>query len=517
MLRIPSQVGRSGALVSVIAVSVFFLIGLIPAMSHCAQMSDADITLVVQERLASDAATGGHKIEVITDDGVVALSGMVDNILAKERAARLAETIRGVRSVVNNISVWTPERSDAQIRADVMMALATNPATGPWGIEMDVADGVIALRGGVNSWYEKQLAQKVAGSVSGVKDVVNEITVDYEQDRPDSEIAAEIRERLRWDVLVDDELIDISVVDGMVALSGIVGSAAEKRYAVSDAWVANVGDVKADDLKVESWARDERFRKTKYLPKEDEDIEGALADALFYDPRVAATDIMVMIDSGDVSLSGKVDNLKAKRAASQVAHNTVGVWTVENVIDVVPGEDRPDSAIAADVRKALKRDPYVGAYNTVVTVSDGTVRISGSVDSYFDKAQADDIAAQVGGVAAVDNRLAVDAPAGALVYDRHIDHDWWYPYNYDWYEVPGDVGIAYADSAIEQMVEDELWWSPFVDAEEINVDVENGVVTLTGTVGTWTERIEATARAYKGGAAAVENALIVDLGPDSYE
>lgn len=517
MVRIKTSYSRILTPFVMAASLLFLLVSIAPSTASARQMTDSEITLAVLDGLIEDEAVSGYNIDVRTDAGVVTLSGFVNNVRAKKRAARLAETVKGVRSVINNVEVYAPARSDGQIQDDVLTALMTNPATDSWEVDITVNGGTVTLDGTVNSWYEKQLAEKVAGSVSGVKSVTNNIALEYEDDRPDAEIAAEVREKLHWDALVDDDMVNVSVDGNTVTLTGVVGSAAEKRYAVSDAWVTNVEEVDAEGLTVESWARDERFRKQKYTPKEDEDVKEALEDALFYDPRVISTDVLVAVDSGEVRLSGKVDNLKAKRAASQVARNTVGVFAVKNQIQVRPEQEmKSDSAIAADVRKALVRDPYVKAYNVEIVSNNGVVELNGTVDTFFDKAQADDVAAQVSGVVAVDNNLLVDEPNEALVYNRWVDYDWWYPYDYGWYVVPNDFYSTTSDWEIEQNIEDELWWSPFVDTDNVNVSVDNGVATLTGAVDTWNERLEAAAEAYEGGAIAVDNDLRVEFGPEYY-
>lgn len=45
-----------------------------------------------------------------------------------------------------------------------------------------------------------------------------------------------------------------------------------------------------------------------------------------------------------------------------------------------------------------------------------------------------------------------------------------------------------SDLAIMESIEDEFFWSPFVDHEDVNVSVSDGVATLTGTVEIWAER-----------------------------
>jgi len=189
----------------------------------------------------------------------------------------------------------------------------------------------------------------------------------------------------------------------------------------------------------------------------------------------------------------------------------VGVWSVNNKIKARPGTPS-DSRIEDNVEDALGRDPYVERYEIFVSVVDGEVYLTGDVDSTFEKSRADDIAARQIGVEDVNNFLTVNDPTGA-VYDPYTDE--WYLYDYDWY-VTTDRTTAKSDWEIETDIENELFWSPFVDSDEVNVEVDAGVAHLTGTVDTWAERRAAAENAIEGGAVAVDNDLAVVYGPAYY-
>jgi osmotically-inducible protein OsmY len=72
------------------------------------------------------------------------------------------------------------------------------------------------------------------------------------------------------------------------------------------------------------------------------------------------------------------------------------------------------------------------------------------------------------------------------------------------------------DWEIKEDIEDELFWSPFVDSNEVRVSVKDGVATLTGVVDTWRERGAAADNAYDDGAKEVRNYLRVTYGPGYY-
>ncbi len=471
-------------------------------------LTDPDITFAVENELVFEESLSLNDITVSTTDGIVTLTGVVDNLLAKERAARVAETVKGVRAVVNQLTVEPVIiPTDADLVLAVENALILDSATESYEINVLAVDGVVTLTGTVQSWQEKELAEDVAKSVQGVTEVINDIEIIYALERPDAEIQEEVVQVLRRDAFVDDGLIEVDVQNGEVILSGVVGSAAEKRYAITDAWVTGVLTVDAEDLTVERWTRDSDLREDKYVIKTDAELEQAVQDALQIDPRTNAFDIEIDANAGVVTLRGVVDNLRAKRAAAQDARRTVGVVDVTNRLRIQPTLDRPDDEIAADVREALALDPDVSRFEIAVDVINGTVYLSGNVDSYFEKGEADDIASRINGVTTVRNNLVVNTIDSVITYDPYI-YETYYPYDYSWYDYQPYYTFT-SDAEIEDDIKDELWWSPFVESDEVEVTVDNGIVTLTGTVDTWSERTAATENAYEGGATWVYNNLVV--------
>jgi osmotically-inducible protein OsmY len=59
----------------------------------------------VRLRLAGDRDVRGTAIEVKVENGVVTLSGQVQNEKARQRAAKLAKKEKGVKQVVNQLTV----------------------------------------------------------------------------------------------------------------------------------------------------------------------------------------------------------------------------------------------------------------------------------------------------------------------------------------------------------------------------------------------------------------------------
>jgi osmotically-inducible protein OsmY len=448
------------------------------------KITDEDITNAIEVELIFDDAVSSHLIDVDTIEGVVTLSGTVTNMLSRDRATMIAESVKGVRSVVNEITVEPIQRSDMEIKDDVAAALVTDPITESWEIDVIVKGGKVTLTGMVDTWAEKRFAERLARKVKGISGIENTISVSYDTTRPDSEILAEVEGALEWDPYVDEHLIDVSVDKGVVTLSGTVGSAAEKTRARSDAWLAGARSVEADDLEVEPWARGPMERKTEMVLKADSEVKNAVEDALLYDPRVVSLAVDVAVESGEVTLDGTVEDLRAKEAATEDARNTTGVWRVENNLKVRPSTALSDSEIEDSIENALIRDAVVERYDLEVVVRNRKAYLYGMVDSYFEKERAEDVAAAVQGVVDVQNNLGVD-------------------YTWAWKD----------DEEIANDIENEYFWSILVDGDDIMVTVEDGVATLSGIVDNWQEYKAAVDNAFDGGARKVRSNLQVEGVP----
>lgn len=68
-------------------------------------IDDSAITAKVKAKLVKDKQTSALAIKVVTYKGVVQLSGFANSATEKMRAGELAESVSGVKSVENNISV----------------------------------------------------------------------------------------------------------------------------------------------------------------------------------------------------------------------------------------------------------------------------------------------------------------------------------------------------------------------------------------------------------------------------
>ncbi|HET6630494.1 MAG TPA: BON domain-containing protein [Woeseiaceae bacterium] len=358
----------------------------------------------VQEELAGTEGLDAESITVTLEDGMVALSGEVENILAHDRAIRAAATVRGVRAIDDNLTVRPSIRSDTQIERDVATALALDPATEYWEINALVSDGFVTLQGAVESLAEKSLATRVAKSVRGVRGVENEIMIDLPLDRSDEQVAHDVTELLRWNTTVDAETIEIEVDDAIVTLSGHVDSVYEKRQAGRLAEVTGVREVDLSDLDVR-WTGDDG--DAGLANRTAEEVQQAVRMALSLDPRIEAFKPDIEVDEGVATLTGTVDNLEAKHVAGDAARDTLGVKAVRNQLTVEPREPIADEELEERVSNALQRSPYVSNVEIDVTAVDGEIYLEGEADSWFEHYAAGNAASRIAGVTEVHNNVDV--------------------------------------------------------------------------------------------------------------
>jgi hyperosmotically inducible protein len=68
-------------------------------------LDDTNVTAAVKAQLGQDKLSTLTRIDVDTNDGVVALNGTVESAEQRARAEQLARKVNGVKRVVNNLQV----------------------------------------------------------------------------------------------------------------------------------------------------------------------------------------------------------------------------------------------------------------------------------------------------------------------------------------------------------------------------------------------------------------------------
>ena len=193
--------------------------------------------------------------------------------------------------------------------------------------------------------------------------------------------------------------------------------------------------------------------------KSDSELQRQVLQELKWDPRVDETEVGVQIKDGVVTLTGSIRSYGRKLAAAEAAHRVIGVLDVANDLVVeIPGHERPtDTEIAKAVRDSLHWHAFVDETKIHSTVAKGWVTLEGEVGQWFQQEDAARAIQRLRGVCGVTNKIKVKS--------ANIEA-----------------------TGIRDSIQDALARQAEREARQIGVQVKDGVVTLSGTVRSWSER-----------------------------
>ncbi|WP_454064938.1 BON domain-containing protein [Candidatus Nitrospira salsa] len=442
-------------------------------------VDDARITVAIKKKFSRVSRRLFSAIEVSVHEGVATLKGTAESLWAQERAGELAQVIRGVRGVIDRISVGPVGKTkDSTIQEQLEHQFREDPVVELKNLDISVKRGVVTLKGQLQSWQEKQSALSVAKMVRGVQAVRDALTVHLVEGRTDSVIRKEIVRRYQFDVWVErPELVKVSVQDGVVTLSGRVRSVYEKHRIAELSRVSGVRDVQINGVEVMRGTDDPMIRSHRPTPT-DEGITDAIHRVLAYDPRLALFDIRVSVKHGIVTLKGTVPFLSIKREAEEDVQHTVGVRAVKNQLTVQTSSSMTDQVIRTRIQNAFKHDPVLARFPLSVAVRKGTALLTGTVDSIYERHRAENVSSRIRGVHALQNKIEF-----ATREEEKTD---------------GDIQLD---------IENQVWWNPYLSEQDIVATVKDGTAILNGSVEHAPQRVIAEQQAFEAGASAVENRL----------
>ncbi len=158
----------------------------IAVKSQVAEHSDAWIALKIRSELLVKANVSATSTKVDVRDGVVTLTGTVQNLAQKDLTEAYAKDIDNVKAVRNQLVVEVPapgdstigeDMDDASITSQVKYALLSHRSTSALSTKVITENAVVSITGVAGSDAEKALVTKLAQDTRGVKSVVNDMTV----------------------------------------------------------------------------------------------------------------------------------------------------------------------------------------------------------------------------------------------------------------------------------------------------------------------------------------------------
>jgi len=232
MTTMKSLVKLAGTLLAVGLLSATLV-----AQTAAAARYDNQIQTAVTHKLA--AKSQFSNVQATTEDGIVTLSGTVDLYQRKLDAAKLARKTASVQGVRNLITVAGPNVSDAQLEQKLAQKLCFVRVGFDSTFDyfaLGVKDGVVTVEGQDRTGVGRDEALADIANMPGVKDVINNISVEPVSTYDDG-LRLRAARLIYGDSVLNRYAIDparpirIIVANGHVTLYGAVDSAMDKQIA----------------------------------------------------------------------------------------------------------------------------------------------------------------------------------------------------------------------------------------------------------------------------------------------
>jgi osmotically-inducible protein OsmY len=220
--------------------------------------------------------------------------------------------------------------------------------------------------------------------------------------------------------------------------------------------------------------------KERNAMKDDKELRSDITAELLWDPAVDVTGLQVAVKNGVATVSGQVGSFARNDAVAAVVHRIAGLrgLVLQLEVKLAPDHRRSDEELREAARLALHWNSLVPDDKVEVEVEDGWLTLTGDVEFDYQRVSAEQCLRPMVGICALDNKITLRERVDA-----------------------GDIGIAVC-AALARHARRE--------AGRIAVEVEGGVVTLRGTVGSLPEHDAAigTALATKGVSRVVDELVV---------
>lgn len=425
--------------------------------------NDDELTRTLENQLNIELGPAAHDLQVQASQGIVTLSGTLDNLLARDDALQTARSASGVLQVIDRLQVQAPVRADAALSQNLQSAWRENPGTRELPLRASAENGAVTLQGATRSNDERRLAAQVAQGVAGVQSIDNRISVQPLTRRSDQELVSDILHLFQTDQMLGSSPIGVQVLHGRVILTGSVSTLAEKERANQQALSAGASSVDASQLQVapppEPSPQPPKNKAPQVVPPvpdpaledkppPDTTLLRDVQKEIRGDPQLRGAHLLFNVQQAQVNLSGTVKNMD-QRAALLNRATVPGIQGIDNSnlrveeppLQGLPPADRAfvappppllllptgrpsnpplrsppsmsDSDLDGAIQTALLYDARLGTATILPSVKTGVVTLTGSVETLAQKLAAAEDARQIKGVQNVQNDLVVRPPQQA--------------------------------------------------------------------------------------------------------
>jgi osmotically-inducible protein OsmY len=202
-------------------------------------MSGINLRQNILDELEFEPSIDAANIGVAVDKGVVMLTGHVGSYAEKVTAERVAQRVRDVRAIAQEIEVsyaGSKKTADEEIAKRALTIIGWDTTIPDDKVQVLVQNGWVPLSGEVEWYFQKTAAENAVRKLSGVHGVSNQIALRPHIDP--SNIKHRIESALKRNAEVGASGIRVEVLGGKVTLVGKVHAWHERSVAERAAWAA---------------------------------------------------------------------------------------------------------------------------------------------------------------------------------------------------------------------------------------------------------------------------------------
>jgi len=204
-----------------------------------ASETDSRIESSFKESYVAKTYLNSDDVKATAKEGVVTLSGTVNQQSNKKLAEETAASLPGVTKVDNLLELkaqYPDEKSNEWLAMNIKAALLFHRNVSALNTQVYVEEGIVTLRGTASSQAQKELTAEYA-DIDGVREVRNEMTVVENPENPketmgekidDASITAQVKIALATHRSTSALKTSVSTDEGIVTVSGTAKNAAEK-------------------------------------------------------------------------------------------------------------------------------------------------------------------------------------------------------------------------------------------------------------------------------------------------
>ena len=214
--------------------------------------------------------------------------------------------------------------------------------------------------------------------------------------KTDTQLKHDILSELEWEPSINASQIGVEVKDGVVTLAGHVDSFGEKWHA--EKAVERVSGVRALAVEI-------AVKLPGSSQRSDTEIAHVAESALKWQTFLPEGAIKIMVESGWITLSGRVEWEYQRQAATTAVRHLLGVKGLND--EILINSKVSAGNVKTNIESALKRRAIADGRKISVKVDGSDVTLTGEVSTWTEREQAWNSAWGTAGVEKVVNNITV--------------------------------------------------------------------------------------------------------------